>query len=345
MSGAESTGESQLAMAQRESERLRTEKGRTARELYRELLTFIERRCPAVFFQLNGKSLYELLRKGSQPVSGEVLKEYRAKAAIRMQTRPELPIPDEARQTLGDSLAAIWESAFDVARREATSIAEVRNAALEEKVAELTQENGRLREQLGNLGDAERALATQLEASQAQEARLCQDAAARSAEITRLERERDSLQQTLVASQKNIDELSQAIGAAQEARKADNKRALLEIDLARTDAKKLQKRLDEALDRTTAVESVLGQRTQSLAESQRALTELSTQLARLAAQQSAGVAEGQGEDAATAAEPHRSRQPARRQSVPAVKTGSETTPAASPAKRKTSSKRRIRSGG
>jgi predicted nucleic acid-binding Zn-ribbon protein len=341
---------SQLALAKQEAGRLREEEGRTAREQYRLLLAFVEKRCPAVFLQLNGKTLYELLRKGSQPVSGEVLREYRAKAAMRMEARPDLPVPDEVRQSLGDSLAAIWESAFHVARREATELAEVRNAALLEKVEGLARENERLRAELAAHSNAETERAAQLEAAQGEKARLTEEVAALSATLTRMADERDSAQEALAGAQRTfnarIEDLLRTIGVAQEAREADSKRALLEVDLARTETRKLQKRLDDALERTAAVETVLGQRTQSLGESQRALTELGSQLARLAAQQpvTPAVARKHGGDSPEAVtEPGRSVRPARQAKMPAQKTAAAPEPAAVAAKRRSSSKRKARS--
>jgi chromosome segregation ATPase len=204
-------------------------------------------------------------------------------------------VPEEVRQSLGESLAAIWESAFNVARREATEVAEVRNAALLERVESLTRDNERLRAELDAISHAESERAAQLERAQTEEARLTGDVTALSGQLLQLRDERDSMQTALSEAQNafniQVQELSGALRVAQDAREADSKRTLLEIDLARTETKKLQKRLDEALERTSSVEAMLGQRTQSLLESQRALTEVSGQLARLAAQQpaSAGV--------------------------------------------------------
>lgn len=345
----ETTVNSQLALARQEAGRLREEEGRTARELYRQLLVFVEKRCPAVFLQLNGKTLYELLRKGSQPVSGEVLREYRAKAAMRMEARPELPVPEEVRQSLGDSLAAIWESAFHVARREATELAEVRNAALLGQVESLTRENERLRAELAVSASAESERAAQLELAHTEEGRLTGEVAALSTTLTQLRDERDSAHRALaeaqVAFNAQIQELSRALGVAQDAREADSRRALREIDLARTETRKLQKRLDEALERTASVEGALGQRTQSLAESQRALTELSSQLARLAAQQPVrpGVAKDRGEVPETAEEPAGLVRSTRRAKTSVHKTAAPPTSAGAPAKRKSSSNRKTRS--
>lgn len=128
----ESGLETQFKRAREEAERLRQEHGAghaTARELYRQLLGFLEKRCPGVYLQLNSKTLYELLRKGSSVVSGETLKEYREKAAQRMFSQPDLPVPLVARESLMDAVAHIWETAYLIAKREIDEVAEVRSQA------------------------------------------------------------------------------------------------------------------------------------------------------------------------------------------------------------------------
>jgi predicted RNase H-like nuclease (RuvC/YqgF family) len=130
----------QFQRADEEAERLRQEHGTggaTARELYRQLLAFLEKRCPGVFLQLNGKTLHDLLRRGSSVVSGEVLREYREKASLRMFSKPDLPIPLEAQEPLMDAVAHIWETSYFVAKRELDEVAEIRNQAFRQEIEQL----------------------------------------------------------------------------------------------------------------------------------------------------------------------------------------------------------------
>lgn len=133
----ESGLEAQFKRAREEAERLRQERGpgrATARELYRQFLVFLEKQCPGVYLQLNGKALYRLLRKGTSGLSGEALKEHREKAALRTFWQPDLPIPVEAQESLMDAVAHIWETSYLVAKREVSEVDELCNRTYREQI-------------------------------------------------------------------------------------------------------------------------------------------------------------------------------------------------------------------
>jgi hypothetical protein len=136
----ESGLETQFKLAREEAERLRQEHGTgraTARELYRRLLTFLEKQCPGVYLQLNGKALHKLLCKGTSGLSGEVLKEYRERAALRTFWQPDLPIPIEAQGSLMDAVSHIWETSYLVAKRELGEVDQDCNQAYRQQIEEL----------------------------------------------------------------------------------------------------------------------------------------------------------------------------------------------------------------
>lgn len=115
--------EEQWALAEAHAEQLRAEHStsRPARELFRELVGWLDHSCPAVFLTLTGQKLHKLLLKGSLPVAGEVLNAYREEKARRQMLSPTLPLPADARQALSLGLEQLWESAFHTVKRELAS--------------------------------------------------------------------------------------------------------------------------------------------------------------------------------------------------------------------------------
>jgi hypothetical protein len=322
------TMEAQHAAAGAEGDRLRAiheTQDVTARELYWQLLTFLEKRCPAVFIQLSGRKLYDLLRKGSQPVSAQVLREYREKASERMAFRPEVQMPDTAREQLGEAMASIWASALASARPEAESKAEARNQALLEQIAALEKQNTTLLEAQQSSGATQEALVKERDALLATVDGLTgklEDATTRVAELERAVRKaEDAHAQAQAEFTRQVDEMTAGLEAAKNSYEGAAKRHLLAVEDARQETARVQAMLQESLGKGAARETALEEASRALVESQRQLMAQSAQMAKWLDGRGGPVSTAPKDSPAEVASDAAPAKPAKRKAAAGQKTG------------------------
>ena len=249
----------QWARAREEANRLQAKHASgeaNARTLYLELLAFLDRDCPGVFLGLTGRSLYDLLRKGSQPVSGEALSQYRHTKAVRVATQGEMPVPTSTQQHLLRLVEGLWADAFIVARREAGDVADARNAHLKEALTQAQREHRQQAEQLTQaLADLQQAQGFERRYHELR-AQAEQALAARDQEIARHTAMQQSLQDELVAQRERMRELEaqvaeqtetlrSALAQAESAYAGLRQRALQDVEAARQETKEVKRDLQQ----------------------------------------------------------------------------------------------------
>lgn len=213
------------------------EEGWPARDLYWAVLERLDAGFPSVFMTLTGRGLYDLVRKGSQPVSGEVLKAYRERKAKQLEVAWQQPIPEGARSDLVRLVEGLWGAAYPVALREAQDVAEVRNRDLRERVAELESASEAL---AGNFAAAQAELAASQErlqrAMDRQQATAAELASAEGRLValnTETLRLQDELKRDRTQFGERVAQLTSALEAAQQAYEGLSRRSLMDIEAAR----------------------------------------------------------------------------------------------------------------
>lgn len=231
-----------------EIDELRSRFPRT-QDLYREV-------CVLLFFRHGitptANKLYQLVRKGSMSAPTEALNHFWNTLRERSRVTVEhADLPDELRAAAGDMVAALWKSAQTISREALTDIrteaaAEVEAAKAGETRAQEAHETAlrELAEALAQMGTYEELVG-----------QLREELAAAAATKVGLDARLEDLRLQLSDAQSRLDR-SRVEYAAEREKLADRtqlaeqryadmeKRALLEIDHARTLAAKLQKTLE-----------------------------------------------------------------------------------------------------
>lgn len=227
----------QASLASAEAQRLRglhETDGIVARELYARLLAFLDRNCPAVFMELNGKTLHHLLRKGSMPVAGEALAQYRKEKAEKLVKLGGSTPPDALRDAAAHLLEELWSKALPLAQGEAREAAEVRNQVLAAQVMQLERTNSELLERTCSL---ERTLAHALAESDGLGARLKLMEEAVRVKESLLSDALRQISAEKASFETHMKALQDSLSSAQQAYEGASRRALLEVEAARQETK------------------------------------------------------------------------------------------------------------
>lgn len=257
MDTQEEVAATQWALANEEAGRLRQRhdlEGIPARALYAELLEYLDRYCPAVFLNLTGRGLYDLLKKGSQPVSGEALKHYRLQKSKTLPSSGFLPIPKEAHRVLAEGIETLWASSFAVARREAQDVADAKTHYLQEALAAIQEDRDALRASLAQAQERERDLLARQEADAHtlalqtaelghQQGTLKQQAEALDALTQELAQERIARHEIQSNAEAQLHALTEEIAAARAAYEGLSARFLVEVDTLRQNEVRLSRAL------------------------------------------------------------------------------------------------------
>ncbi len=244
------TEQEQLDQLRVEIDRLRNQFPDT-QELYREV-------CVLLFFRHGitptANKLYQLVHKGSMSAPAEALRQFWADLREKSRIRIEHPdLPESLKEDAAALMASIWSKAQDAAhvglesfyaqsqeqvqnaQNLLTQVEDERNSATE-SLARTTQS---LQDALGRIQELGRGIASTQANNEALMARL--EAA---------DKQRTDLEAALVSSRQDfaseLGKLRNALEKSEYRCSEAEKRALLEIDHARTAASKLQKELNQS---------------------------------------------------------------------------------------------------
>lgn len=216
------------------------------RELYREV-------CGLLFFRYGitptTNKLYQLVRKGSMSVPGEVLANFWQELRNRSRIQIDHPgLPEDLKELAGQVVSEIWGKAVPLAQINfEASIAE-NNKKLEESLQRCRQLEDRDHRQLDEIKNLQRELTQAQETLQITEKSMQVDKAAlatneKSLKSLQIERDRlnESLERAHIRFSQDIDKLNVALLKAEERYKGLETKALLEVDRERQKVLSLSK--------------------------------------------------------------------------------------------------------
>lgn len=229
-------------------------------DLYREA-------CVLLFFRYGitptANKLYQLVRKGSMSAPTQALNDFWNQLRDRSRVTIEhAGLPDDLRTVAGEMVAAIWKSAQTMSTDALASLRAEAAATADAAEAKAAQAETARTYALAERDDARRHLETAHETIEHLRQSLAASTATNAGLETRLEDMRAQLaeiqtrsDQSSLAELAERERLAERTGLAEQRFADMEKRSLLEIDRARTEASKLHKTLEsERVAHTAATE-------------------------------------------------------------------------------------------